>query len=343
MNISDDAPDALSAWEEYQPVFKKAFKVKRPKKIRREGEPKKNVSAFFLYSANMREEVKRNNPELGQTDIARKLGEMWKVVDEQTKENYKNQEKILREKYEADKARFIAEFGEAPRAVAVEKPVSKPKKIRTKKAADAPAGPRTTYTCFCTDERQNLATEGVTDKSEIKAQLSTRWAEFKKGLNPDDVQRMQEYKAIVEDDKARYTTEKAAYDASHPVINNAELEAALDAALEAESEPESEEPKPVKKSTSRPVMTLSKVNASPPARPKPVAKVAPKAKPVAAKTITGVPPHLDVFRQVLSALEEAGVESISRKLIKNEMKKHAITLESKEIQQLIDYEQRVHA
>jgi hypothetical protein len=61
--------------------------------------PKRNASAFLLYSVKKRKEIKKINPNLKTTDISRKLGQLWRATSEDEKRPFVEREEIEREEY----------------------------------------------------------------------------------------------------------------------------------------------------------------------------------------------------------------------------------------------------
>lgn len=52
--------------------------------------PKRPLTPFFVFLNENREKVKSKNSELKSTEIAKKLGEMWRALTESQKQEYKN-------------------------------------------------------------------------------------------------------------------------------------------------------------------------------------------------------------------------------------------------------------
>lgn len=67
--------------------------------------PKRNMSAYFLYSIEARQAVKEENPEASFGDIARLISEKFKNLSEKER-------KIWDGKAAADKERYNAEIAE---------------------------------------------------------------------------------------------------------------------------------------------------------------------------------------------------------------------------------------
>lgn len=61
--------------------------------------PRRNPSAFLLYSVNKRKEIKKENPDLKTTDISRMLGRLWRETSEEEKRPYVEREEIERVQY----------------------------------------------------------------------------------------------------------------------------------------------------------------------------------------------------------------------------------------------------
>jgi len=76
---------------------------KPKKKSGMSGMPKKPMSPYFLWlNEEGREEIKKDNPGIGVTDVAKAAGEKWKEIDEETKKKYEEKNKELMEKYEEE-------------------------------------------------------------------------------------------------------------------------------------------------------------------------------------------------------------------------------------------------
>lgn len=61
--------------------------------------PKRNSSAFLLFSAMKRKEIKKKNPDLKTTEISRMLGTLWRATDEEIKRPFVKKEEIERKEY----------------------------------------------------------------------------------------------------------------------------------------------------------------------------------------------------------------------------------------------------
>lgn len=100
------------AMEEYKKTdtFKEYLKSKTAKKFKKapkdKNAPKKPLSAFFLFSNSVRDQVRA---ELNTTRLAlvgKKIGEMWGTVSEEEKAKFKEQAKIAKEQYAKDFAAY---------------------------------------------------------------------------------------------------------------------------------------------------------------------------------------------------------------------------------------------
>ena len=77
---------------------------KMPKAGKRKKErsgPKRPPTAFFLFSADHRAQVKKENPEMKVTEVSKKLGEMWRGMAEDEKKPYLDEARKRMEEYKA--------------------------------------------------------------------------------------------------------------------------------------------------------------------------------------------------------------------------------------------------
>jgi len=81
------------------PSVKEVGKEKKKKKIKDPNEPKRPLSAFFLFSNEKRMSVKAENPDFSVGEIGRKLGEMWRNLSEESKRPYEDAAKRAKERY----------------------------------------------------------------------------------------------------------------------------------------------------------------------------------------------------------------------------------------------------
>mmetsp|Transcript_36416 Transcript_36416/g.81038 ORF Transcript_36416/g.81038 Transcript_36416/m.81038 type:complete len:91 (+) Transcript_36416:153-425(+) len=79
---------------------------KKEKKVKDPNAPKKPMGAYMFFCAEKREQLKKDNPELKVTEVAAKLGAMWKALDDKDKVKYQKQA-------EADKERYNKEVGKS--------------------------------------------------------------------------------------------------------------------------------------------------------------------------------------------------------------------------------------
>ena len=134
----EDHPDEVAAMDKQagstRAGAKKAKKAAKAKK----GGPKRATTAYFFFTADMREKTKEENPDAKVTEMAKIMGAQWKELTGEGKQKYVD----LAEK---DKARYAAEKAEwdiAHPEDAKPKPSPKkraPKKEQAKKKVEAAA------------------------------------------------------------------------------------------------------------------------------------------------------------------------------------------------------------
>ena len=72
--------------------------------------PKRPMSAFLYFSQGKRSQIKKQNPEMKNTEISRLLGEMWRNAKPEEKDPHIAKEKAEREKYKVAIAEWRKEF-----------------------------------------------------------------------------------------------------------------------------------------------------------------------------------------------------------------------------------------
>merc|ERR1740123_2045958 len=86
---------------------------KAKKKTKLPGQPKRPMSAYFLWlNSEGREKIKEENPGLGVTEVSKKAGEMWAKIDGDTKERFEKKAKAAKEKYEEEYKEWFEGGGE---------------------------------------------------------------------------------------------------------------------------------------------------------------------------------------------------------------------------------------
>ena len=88
--------------------------------------PKKALSAFFLYRAEVYEKVKAEHPNSKITDLTKIISEMWNNVDEETKNRLEDQYQKNKEQVAKEKEEYVAKYGK----------IEKKKKNKNKKKKD---------------------------------------------------------------------------------------------------------------------------------------------------------------------------------------------------------------
>ncbi|KAK6305750.1 hypothetical protein J4Q44_G00245300 [Coregonus suidteri] len=77
-------------------------KGEKKKKFKDPNAPKRPSSAFFIFCADLRPQVKGETPGLSIGDVAKKLGEKWNNLTAEDKVPYEKKAAKLKEKYEKD-------------------------------------------------------------------------------------------------------------------------------------------------------------------------------------------------------------------------------------------------
>merc|ERR1712080_597576 len=120
------------------PREKKEGGERRKKKTKLPGQPKKPMSAYFLWlNGEGREKIKEENPAISVTEVSKKAGEIWGSLSSDIKEKYEKKNKEAKEAYEIEYKNWLKDGGEAAIAQAqkdkkAEKSSGSPKKKPSK-------------------------------------------------------------------------------------------------------------------------------------------------------------------------------------------------------------------
>ena len=62
--------------------------TKKGKKAKDPNAPKGALSAFMYFSNEVRDKIRKENPDMKLTDVSKKIGEQWKALSEEDKKPY---------------------------------------------------------------------------------------------------------------------------------------------------------------------------------------------------------------------------------------------------------------
>jgi hypothetical protein len=175
-------------------VEKTVTEFKGEKKLKRDPDaPKGAKNAFIFFCSDNRDEVKEENPTVKMKDITKKLGEMWKEVDEDLKGEYQEKAKQDKERYEKELETYIPKDG-----------YKNPKdKKKGKVKSNAPKRVRSAYLFFCKENRQEVASTCLKN-TDILKKLGEMWKELSD-------KKKKKYVKMSDEDKERYEEEMKLY------------------------------------------------------------------------------------------------------------------------------------
>jgi len=126
---------------------------KKKRKKKDSNAPKRNLSAYFHYLADHREQIKEENPGIALTEITKKAGEMWAKVEDKT---------TWEEKAREDKERYERENKEYQAMVKERGDVEEPETPKKKKK-------KTTSSTSKASSSKSKGTPSKTDNSKFKS------------------------------------------------------------------------------------------------------------------------------------------------------------------------------
>jgi len=209
-------------------------KQKKQKKKKDKNAPKKNMTAFLIFSNAERPKVMEENKEAGVAGWGKILGEKWKALSEEEKEPWQEKAKEDKERYDKEKAEYDLNNPQVDEDDSSDDdaPLKKQKKQKKKKDKNAPKKNMTAFLIFSNAERPKVMEEnkeaGVAGWGKI---LGEKW----KALSEEEKEPWQEK---AKEDKARYEEEMEKYKAEKA------------ARVAAGEESPDEEPSPKKRKTS---------------------------------------------------------------------------------------------
>lgn len=90
------------------PVEKKIAKKKKEKKEKDPNAPKRPLSAYFFFAADVREQIKRDNPGAGPTVVATLIGQKWSATEEAARAKYVQAAADAKAAYDVEVAAYKA-------------------------------------------------------------------------------------------------------------------------------------------------------------------------------------------------------------------------------------------
>eukprot|EP00483_Globobulimina_turgida_P000739 UN00739 len=97
-------------YKKYKDPMDAAYRppTKVPPKPKKNGAPKRPMSAYFLFAADERESVKEANPDLSMAEISKILGADWAKLTKREKKRYTDESAEKLEVYKEKRADYEA-------------------------------------------------------------------------------------------------------------------------------------------------------------------------------------------------------------------------------------------
>merc|ERR1719204_2512815 len=167
--------------------------------------PKRPLSAYMLWMASVREEVAEQHPNYSITDVAKKLGKMWKSVTDKEKEQYISQASALKAAYVKKMEKYKASSSYAKHQKALAEYKAKAQRKPFKKDPNAPKRPLSGYMIFVNAVRDKVVNDNPDMKvTDVLREIGGMWRD----LSESD---KQFYQAKAVKLKAKYEMELEAY------------------------------------------------------------------------------------------------------------------------------------
>ena len=92
--------DSKKVKDEIQTII--SPKTRKTKKKKDPKHPKKSLNAYMFFTADNRQKIKDKNPDLTTTEIASKLGELWRNLSDKKKKPFETMAKDDKDRYEEE-------------------------------------------------------------------------------------------------------------------------------------------------------------------------------------------------------------------------------------------------
>ena len=168
------------------------MKPKKNKKIKDPKAPKRALSAWIIYTNELRSKFKADNPDKSTTELTTLMSQEWRNMTDEDKKKYTDLAIV-------DKERYMKEMDEYESNSDNDSSDSeKPKKVKKEKDPKAPKKNQNSWMHFCNETRAKHP-----DVKHTVAALKVMWADL------DD---KSEYEEMAKTDKVRYLKEKKEYE-----------------------------------------------------------------------------------------------------------------------------------
>ncbi|XP_036591847.1 transcription factor A, mitochondrial [Trichosurus vulpecula] len=165
--------------------------------------PKKPVTSYIRFVMDHRPIVRKQNPDLKNTEIIKKIAEAWRELPESQKKVYEEATKADLKIYKEELSKYMAELHPNQRKILKEEKRRRKfrkeaiKKKRELTAFGKPKRPRSGYNIFVSEHFKEA--KGISAQEMLKL-LNDEWKNLAES-------RKQVYLQLAEDDKIRYANE----------------------------------------------------------------------------------------------------------------------------------------
>jgi len=173
------------------------MKPKKNKKVKDPKAPKRGLSAWIIYTNEMRTKFKADNPEKSTTELTTLMSQEWRNMTDEDKKKYIDLAEVDKQRYMKEKEEYDSNSDNDSSDTENEKP----KKEKKEKDPDAPKKNVNSYMHFSRVIRAKHP-----DVKHTAAALKVMWADL------DD---KSEYEEMAKVDKERYLKEKKEYEENH--------------------------------------------------------------------------------------------------------------------------------
>lgn len=179
--------------------------------------PKRNMSAYLLYQNAMRDQFKRENPNMTFGQLAKYTSHMYKNMTPEEKTAWESRANQDKERYDTEISTYVPPPGHDARGVLIDDQRPRRKNKRGPKDPSAPKRASGAYVFFTNEMRPKVLSEFPGIKFvDLGKVLGERW----RALTPDEKKRFEDMAA---EDKVRFQMEMQQYTANQATTSAADV------------------------------------------------------------------------------------------------------------------------
>lgn len=169
--------------------------TKNTKEVKDVNKPKKASTAYIIFCNQMREQVKRDNPNMKSNEIMTELGRLWKTLSDADKVTYNALYEKEKERYTSEMASYVPPVVSTQQKSTSTKSKKSTTTVVESKKDSSLKKPMNAYVIFSQEQRPTLSSQHPNlGFGELTKQLAERWKNMSDSEKAPYVERSVEQK-----------------------------------------------------------------------------------------------------------------------------------------------------